>query len=108
MYIDDKGEMRYKAVAPLVAKENGYLSRAVFKNITLSPRKLSCLHDLLPLALLPFSLSLSTAGKYSITVFNPHDRTACLPPQIITVAPAVMSQNELGAVFQDLEDMLKF
>ena len=92
-------------MAPLVAKENGYLSRAVFKNITLSPRKFEFL---LPLALLPFSLSLSTAGKYSITVFNPHDRTACLPPQIITVAPAVMSHNELGAVFQDLEDMLKF
>lgn len=77
------------------------------KTLLLVHVRLSCLLDILPLTLLPLPL-LFTAGKYSITVLNPLDRTTCLPPQIITVAPAVMSHNELGAVFQDLEDMLKF
>jgi ankyrin repeat protein len=82
---DEDGDMKFKAVTTLLAKENGYLSRAVFKNITLSP-----------------------PGQYSITVYSLSDPTICLPPQIMTVTPAVMGQNELGAVFQDLEDMLKF
>ena len=49
-----------------------------------------------------------SAGQYSVTVYSLSDPTTCLPPLMITVTPAVMGQNELGAVFQDLEDMLKF
>ena len=38
--VGEGGEIKFKAVAPLVAKENGYMSRALFKNISLSPREI--------------------------------------------------------------------
>ena len=39
LYTGEDGELKFKSIAPLVAKENGYLSRAAFKSISLSPRK---------------------------------------------------------------------
>ena len=41
-------------------------------------------------------------------VYCSADPAICLPPLPVTVDPAVMGKNELGAVFQDFEDMLKF
>lgn len=51
---------------------------------------------------------LCVAGQYTVKVYCTSDPTICLPPLPITVIPAVMGTNELGALFSDLEDMLKF
>ena len=39
--------MKFEMVSPLVAKANGYLSRAVFKRITLSPRMYTMRHKVI-------------------------------------------------------------
>lgn len=52
--------------------------------------------------------SFSSAGQYSVRVYSSSHPDTCLPPLTVNVTPAVMGNNELGALFQDLEDMLKF
>ena len=45
----EDGDIKFKSIAPLVAKENGYLSRASFRDICLSPRKLYPFFEIAPL-----------------------------------------------------------
>ena len=42
-----RGKVKLKVAAPLISKENGYLSRAVFKRITLEPRMYLYLYNVM-------------------------------------------------------------
>lgn len=112
------GKINGKTVVSLVSKDNGYLSKAAFKGLSISPgmcsweeregrrkRERECIFYVHIQQL----LSLSPAGEYILevrSVANP--RVALRASEPIKVAPAPMKQSEIGKLFDDLDDMLKF
>lgn len=84
--VNGKGNFQGRTVVPLAAKDNGYLSKASFRGLSLSP-----------------------AGTYLIEVRSVSDPSVKVTASDrILVVPPPMRQSEIGQVFSDLEKMLQF